>query len=245
MTPELTEDRIARWARQLLVPGFGAAGQERLMAARLRVVGADAVAGAALVYLVQAGVGTLWIDDPDVVAPADLEGWLYPPGSVGQPRAQAAIEGLAPLSRFVSVAPYPMGGVPTATLICASSTAQAVASAEVARRAGVPHVVMEAEGDGGTFVSVPVGAPCFSCGRVLAGTGRPPSPGAAALAALAAQELLQLIADATQKDGRRVELLRGIGSSRLTVRLPGCQCAPKPPREVAQADDDEAGDTVG
>ncbi len=64
--PELDEGRIARWARQLLVPGMGAPGQERLMASRVRVVGADAVAAPALVYLAQAGVGKLWIDDPEL-----------------------------------------------------------------------------------------------------------------------------------------------------------------------------------
>ncbi|HET9554262.1 MAG TPA: ThiF family adenylyltransferase [Anaeromyxobacteraceae bacterium] len=225
--PELTEDRIARWARQLLVPGFGAAGQERLMASRVRVIGADAVAAPALVYLVQAGVGTLWIDDPDLVGPADLGGWLFGPGDSGQPRAAAAVAALAPLSRYVAVEGYPMGGVPTATLVVASSSAQALSSAETARRARIPHVVLEAEGEGGSFVSVPVGAPCYACARTVAGTGRPPAPAAAALAALAAQELLQLIADPAAVTGRRVELIRGVTASRTSSRLPGCACAPK------------------
>jgi adenylyltransferase/sulfurtransferase len=225
--PELTEDRIARWARQLLVPGFGAAGQERLMASRVRVVGADAVAAPALVYLVQAGVGTLWLDDPDLVGPADLGGWLFGPGAAGQPRAAAAVAALAPLSRYVSVDSYPMGGVPTATLIVAGSSAQALASAETARRARVPHVVLEAEGEGGSFVSVPVGAPCYACARSVAGTGRPPAPAAAALSALAAQELLQLIADPAAATGRRVEMIRGVTTVRSSSRLPGCACAPR------------------
>jgi adenylyltransferase/sulfurtransferase len=245
MRAELTEDRIARWARQLLVPGFGAAGQERIMAARVRVVGADAAAEPALLYLVQAGVGTLWIDDPDVVGPADVGGWLHGPDGQGRPRAEAAARALAALSRFVQVAPYPMGGVPTATLICATSTAQAVASAEVARRTGVPHVVVEAEADGGALVSVPVGAPCFACGRVVV-SGRPPTPGAAALAALAAQELLQLIADPSIGAGRRIELTRGVTSTRATTRLPGCACNPVQPGDQAGlAEADGGSDTVG
>ncbi|MBK9517304.1 MAG: ThiF family adenylyltransferase [Anaeromyxobacter sp.] len=231
--PELTEHHIARWARQLLVPGFGAAGQERLMAARVRVVGADAVAGPALVYLVQAGVGKLWLDDPDLVGPADLGGWLYGPEAAGRPRVEAAAEALARLSRFVVVERYPAGGVPTATLVVASSAAQALGSAEPARRARVPHVVLEADGDGGAFVSVPPGAPCYACGRLSTGSGRPPSPGAAALAALAAQELLLLIADPGAVTGRRVEMIRGISAHRPTARLPGCACNPPPPPGAA------------
>jgi adenylyltransferase/sulfurtransferase len=223
--PELTEDRIARWARQLLVPGFGAAGQERLMAARVRVVGADATAAVALVYLVQAGVGTIWIDDPDLVGPADLGAWLLGPSAAGLPREAAAVAALAPMSRHVTPAPYPVGGVPTATLVFAGSTAQGLASAEEARRAGVPHVVVEVDGEGGAFVTVPPGAPCFSCGRLATGTGRPATPGAAALAALAAQELLLLVADPGAVPGRRLGLVRGMPSCRATARLPGCACA--------------------
>jgi adenylyltransferase/sulfurtransferase len=218
---------VARWARHLLVPGFGAAGQERLMASRVRVVGAGAAAGPALVALVQAGVGRLWVDDPDVVSPADLAGWLFRPAAVGRPRGAEAAAALSGLSRFVRVEPYPVGGVPTATLVCADSEAAALASAEAARRAGVPHVVLEPDGEGGSLVTVPPGAPCFACGRI-AGAGRPAAPGAAALAALAAQELLQLIAD-PPGSGRRIELVRGVTTQRVTVRVPGCACAPPPP----------------
>jgi adenylyltransferase/sulfurtransferase len=224
--PELTEDGIARWARQLLVPGFGAVGQERLLASRIRVVGADMLAAPALVYLVQAGVGKLWVDDPDLVGPADAGGWLYGREVEGQPRAAAAVASLAPLSRFVAVEVYPTGGVPTATLVVASSAAQALASAEAARRAQVPHVVLEADGEGGTVVSVPVGAPCYACARGATGAGRPPTPSAAALSALAALELLLLVADPTLTAGRRFELIRGFSRVRATARLTGCACHP-------------------
>lgn len=70
----LSDDRVARYARQLLVPGFGEEAQQRLLEARVRAVGAEAAAGPALAYLVQAGVGRLWIDDPEDVAPADVGG---------------------------------------------------------------------------------------------------------------------------------------------------------------------------
>jgi adenylyltransferase/sulfurtransferase len=177
----LSDDRIARWARQLLVPGFGEEVQERLLGARVRVVGVDAVASAALVYLVQAGVGRIWLDDPEDVSPADLSGWLFPPSAVGSSRVDAARTALAPLSDFVQVDRYPTGGVPSAALVCAPSVVQAVTAAEAARRAGIPHVVVEPDGDGGAVISVPPGAPCYSCARSTAGAGRPPEPGVAAV----------------------------------------------------------------
>jgi molybdopterin-synthase adenylyltransferase len=235
--PELDEPRIARWARQLLVPGFGAVGQERLMASRVRVVGADALAGPALVALVQAGVGTLWIDDPDLVSPADVGSWLLGPSSAGQPRAEAAATALGAFSRFTRVQPYPTGGVPTATLIVATSSAQALASAEVARRAGIPHVVVDVDGEGGALTVVPVGAPCYACARPASNGYRPALPAAAALSALGAMELLQHIADPALVTGRRVDLVRGMPTVRSPARLPGCTCTPRsPPGEAPSGD---------
>jgi adenylyltransferase/sulfurtransferase len=220
----LDDARLARFSRQLLVPGFGEAAQQRLAAARVRAVGADAVAAPALVYLVQAGVGRLWIEDPEMVSPQDVGSWLHPPSAVGTPRSTAAAAALSRLSGFVSVEPYPTGGVPTATLVAAPSAAQALHAAEAARRAGVPHVVMEADGDGGAVVSIPPGGPCYSCARST-GTGRPAVPGAAALAALAAEELLLLIAFPGTIAGRRFDLVRGVTTARPTARLAGCACA--------------------
>lgn len=224
MTAERLDDvRIARYARQLLVPGLGEAAQLRLGAARVRVVGAGAAVAPALVYLVQAGAGKLWIDDAEAVAPADAGGWLYVPQDVGRPRAEAAADGLRRLSRLVAVEPYPTGGVPTATLVAAASPAQALHAAEAARRAGVPHVVLEADADGGALVSVPPGAPCYNCARST-GEGRPALPGAAALAALGATELVLMIATPGAVPGRRFDLVRGVATQRATVRLTGCPC---------------------
>lgn len=220
----LSDDRIARYARQLLVPGFDETAQERLLSARVRAVGLDAVASAGLVYLVQAGVGRLWLDDPGSVAPADLAGWLFPPASVGAPRVDAAAAALAPLSGFTRVERYPTGGVPSGTLVCVPSVGQALVAAEASRRAGIPHVMVETDADGGAVVTVPPGGPCYACARSTSGGGRPPQPATVALSALAAHELLQLIAVPGSLPGRRVELVRGVASARPTARLAGCAC---------------------
>ncbi len=220
----LADDRIARWARQLLVPGFGEAAQERLASARVRAVGADGAASAALAYLVEAGIGRLWIDDPEPVSPVDATGWLYGTGAVGTARAVAAAGALRRLSRFCEIEPYPVGGVPTATVVAAPSIAQALHAAEAARRAGIPHVVLEADADGGAVVSVPPGAPCYACARSTTSAGRPPLPGAAAVAALGASELVQMIAIPDAISGRRLEIVRGVLNTRPTTRLAGCAC---------------------
>ncbi len=222
----LSEVQIARWARQLLVPAFGEAAQERLAGARVRAVGADGAASAGLVYLVQAGVGRLWIDDAETVGPADVAGWLHPSSAVGTPRAESARVALQALSHFTVVAPYPRGGVPTAALVAAPSPAQCLHAAEASRRAGLPHVVVEPDADGGAVIAIPPGAPCYACSRSTSGAGRPALPGIAALSSLAAAELVQLIAAPAGLPGRRIDLVRGVATLRPTARLPGCACYP-------------------
>jgi adenylyltransferase/sulfurtransferase len=223
VSAELDDLRVARYARQLLVPGLGEAAQLRLGEARVRVVGADAVAAPALLYLAQAGAGKLWIDDAETVGPQDVGAWLYGPSDVGRPRATAAAEALARVSGLVVAGPYPVGGVPTATLVAAPSAAQALHAAEEARRAGVPHVVLEPDGDGGAVVSVPPGAPCYACARSH-GAGRPPLAGAAALGPLAATELVLMVTAPGTVPGRRFDLVRGVATIRPTARIAGCAC---------------------
>lgn len=219
----LTGDGKARQARQLLVPLL-AEGQDRLAGARLRVVGAGRGAAPALLALVQAGVGCVWIDDPEDAGPSDEGGWLLPPGSVGSPRSAAIVARLSELSRFTRVERYPTGGVPTATLVCAPTVAESLVAAEQARRAGVPHVVLELDGDAGSVVGIPPGAPCYSCARSTSSAGRAGQAGGAVLACLAAAELLLAMAAPGQAVGRRIEVLRGLVTSRPTVRLAGCAC---------------------
>jgi len=220
----LDPERASRYARQLVIPAIGEAGQERLGEARVRVVGASGIAAPGLVYLALAGVGTLWIDDRGSVALSDVGCWLYPPSAVGEPRARVAAEALQERSRFIRVLAAEPPEPATATLVFAAKASEAVVDAERARKAKQPHVVVELDGEGGTVVTVPVGGPCYSCSRSIAGAWRPPAVAAEAVAALAAQELILLLADPAAASGRRILVTRGVPSARPTARLAGCAC---------------------
>ncbi len=89
---------MERFARQLILPGFGPEAQRRLAEAHVVVVGAGGLGCPALLYLAAAGVGTLTVVDGDVVAESNLHRQvLYGPSDVGRPKAQVAAERLLAL----------------------------------------------------------------------------------------------------------------------------------------------------
>lgn len=95
----LDPERRARYARQLVLPEVGPAGQERLSRAAVLVIGAGGVGAPALAYLVAAGVGRVTLLDPGAVARSDLpRQLLYRDEDVARPKAEAARAHLAALN---------------------------------------------------------------------------------------------------------------------------------------------------
>ncbi len=70
---ELTETQFHRYARHLILDEVGEEGQERLLDARVLVVGAGGLGAPLLMYLAAAGVGTLGIVDDDAVDLTNLQ----------------------------------------------------------------------------------------------------------------------------------------------------------------------------
>jgi len=71
--PRLSPDEARRYARHLVLKGIGGAGQQKLKAARVLVVGAGGLGSPAIAYLAAAGVGTLGVIDHDTVALSNLQ----------------------------------------------------------------------------------------------------------------------------------------------------------------------------
>jgi molybdopterin/thiamine biosynthesis adenylyltransferase len=66
-------DVTERYSRQVLFPGIGTAGQERLRASRVAIVGCGATGSAAAALLARAGIGELVIIDRDYVEASNLQ----------------------------------------------------------------------------------------------------------------------------------------------------------------------------
>jgi adenylyltransferase/sulfurtransferase len=93
-----------RYSRHLLLPEIGAAGQERLKAARVLVVGAGGLGSPASLYLAAAGIGTLGIVDHDRVDLSNLQRQLlFDTASVGTGKAVTAQARLRALNGEINV----------------------------------------------------------------------------------------------------------------------------------------------
>jgi sulfur-carrier protein adenylyltransferase/sulfurtransferase len=94
----------ARYRRHLTLPEVGEAGQTKLLAARVLVLGAGGLGSPAALYLAAAGVGTLGIVDSDVVDASNLQRQvLHTVERTGQPKTQSAKEALTALNPDVQV----------------------------------------------------------------------------------------------------------------------------------------------
>ena len=97
--PLLTPALRARYARHLALPEIGAAGQERLLASRVLVVGAGGLGSPAAFYLAAAGVGTLGLVDFDQVDVSNLQRQiLHTEARIGTAKVDSAAIALAALN---------------------------------------------------------------------------------------------------------------------------------------------------
>jgi molybdopterin/thiamine biosynthesis adenylyltransferase len=103
-TTSLTHDELQRYGRQMVVAGWGEAGQLRLKNACVAVVGAGGLGSASLSYLATAGVGHISIIDDDRVELSNLNRQiLHETGDVGCAKVQSAAERIAELNPHVTV----------------------------------------------------------------------------------------------------------------------------------------------
>jgi molybdopterin/thiamine biosynthesis adenylyltransferase/rhodanese-related sulfurtransferase len=164
-----------RYSRHLLIPEVGPAGQQRLLASKVLLVGAGGLGSPAALYLAAAGVGTLGIVDFDVVDLSNLQRQvLHATDRVGEPKTASAARTITGLNPDVNVVAHEaVLGPDNASAIIAGydvvidgtdsfDTRYALNDAAVA--AGIPVVhasVYRFEGQLSVFQ--PGEGPCYRC----------------------------------------------------------------------------------
>ena len=104
MLPELNDEEMLRYNRQIVLRGFDFDGQERLKAARVLVVGLGGLGCAASQYLASAGVGHLTLLDFDHVSVSNLQRQiLHGEAQVGMAKVDSARLRLAAINSLISL----------------------------------------------------------------------------------------------------------------------------------------------
>ena len=99
-------DELQRYSRHLLLPEVGLAGQHRLKAARVLLVGAGGLGSPAALYLAAAGVGTIGIVEFDTVDLSNLQRQiLHGTSQLGELKLASARERLRDLNPEIAVFP--------------------------------------------------------------------------------------------------------------------------------------------
>ena len=102
--PPLSDEELERYARHIVLPEIGGAGQQKLKRARVLVIGAGGLGAPVLAYLAAAGVGTLGIVDDDTVSLSNLQRQvIHDTQSVGSAKGESAKVAIGRINPHVTV----------------------------------------------------------------------------------------------------------------------------------------------
>lgn len=103
----LSEEQIERYSRHIILPEVGGKGQEKLLAAKVLLVGAGGLGAPAGLYLAAAGIGTIGVIDADVVDLTNLQRQvIHFTANVGTPKVESAAAKMHAINPDVQVKTY-------------------------------------------------------------------------------------------------------------------------------------------
>ncbi len=101
---KLTNQEIMRYGRHLIMPEVGVAGQEKLKASKILMIGAGGLGSPAALYLAASGIGEITILDPDTVDVSNLQRQvIHDTSSIGVPKVESAKRRMNEINPFVKV----------------------------------------------------------------------------------------------------------------------------------------------
>lgn len=121
----LTPDRLDRFARHIVLPEVGGAGQVALGGAHVALIGCGGIGSPALQYLAGAGIGRLTLIDDDTVEASNLQRQtVFTTAAIGRGKAEAAAAWVAAFDPAIEVRTH-------AARIAAGNASELIAGATV------------------------------------------------------------------------------------------------------------------
>ncbi|MCB8985767.1 MAG: molybdopterin-synthase adenylyltransferase MoeB [Ardenticatenaceae bacterium] len=104
---ELSHEEVQRYSRHLIMPEVGMAGQKKLKAASVLLIGAGGLGSPLAMYLAAAGIGRLGLVDYDVVDYTNLQRQIiHGTKDVGRPKLESAKARIQDINPHVQVDTY-------------------------------------------------------------------------------------------------------------------------------------------
>jgi sulfur-carrier protein adenylyltransferase/sulfurtransferase len=258
----LTSEQRERYSRHMLVPEIGAEGQQKLLDAKVLLLGAGGLGSPTALYLAAAGVGTIGVVDDDVVDLSNLQRQvIHTTDRIGLPKVDSAQQAMNELNPDVDVVKYQ-------TRLDASNIMEIIEGYDVivdgadnfptryllndaSVRLKIPVVSASILGfDGQLSVFAPYEGPCYRCLYPVPPPAElAPSCGAngvlgvlpGTMGLLQATEVVKLITGAGEPLVGRLLLYEALGATftELKVRRdPDCAICSREPDEI---DEEEMG----
>jgi sulfur-carrier protein adenylyltransferase/sulfurtransferase len=258
----MTPDQRERYSRHMLVPEIGPEGQQKMLDAKVLLLGAGGLGSPTALYLAAAGIGTIGIVDDDVVDLSNLQRQvIHTTDRIGTPKVDSAQEAMNAINPDVNVVKYQ-------TRLDASNVMEIIEGYDVivdgvdnfptryllndaTVRLKIPVVSASILGfDGQLSVFAPYEGPCYRCLYPVPPPAElAPSCGAngvlgvlpGTMGLLQATEVVKLIVGAGEPLIGRLLLYEALGATftELKVRRdPECAVCSREPGEIS---DDEMG----
>jgi molybdopterin/thiamine biosynthesis adenylyltransferase/rhodanese-related sulfurtransferase len=252
----LSSEQRERYSRHLLIPEIGVEGQQKLLDAKVLLLGAGGLGSPTALYLAAAGVGTLGIVDDDDVDLSNLQRQvIHNSERIGVAKVDSAEESIRALNPDVNVVKYPLR-------IDASNILEIISGYDVivdgadnfptryllndaSVRLKIPVVSASILGfDGQLSVFKPYEGPCYRClFREPPPAELAPSCGAngvlgvlpGTMGLLQATEVIKLIVGVGQPAIGRLLLYDALGATLTEVKVhrdPQCPICSRDPSEI-------------
>src|SRR3989338_4163993 len=236
-----TNDQIERYSRQIILPNVGGKGQEKILKAKVLIIGAGGLGAPCSFYLAAAGVGRIGLVDSDKVELSNLQRQIvHTTADAGAPKTESGKKRLNALNPEVKVVAHQirldstniLGIIKEYDIIVDGSdnfpTRYLVNDACVIAKKPLVHAGIFRY-DGQIMTIVPGAGPCYRCLFP-----EPPPPGAVpscqeggifgavagVLGVLQANEVLKFILGAGQLLAGRMLIFNALDSTFRTVKVP-------------------------